>query len=314
MPLNDAHFCEFSFLLSVKIMNKYVKIPTTIEKQINNLKERGLIINDVSTVEHFLSHNNYFRLRAYTYPFQNKERKFTVQITFTDILDLYNFDSKLRSLIFSALEKIEISLRTQITYNFSLEVGKDFYLYPKHFSNVLQFFKMLDSIIKEENRSKDKFVGEHLKAYSDFFMPIWKATEIMSFGNLSIMFKNLKDDKIKTTITQNYGLYDVDILENWLRGFTVLRNICCHHSRLWNRTLSKIKIPKKPKYQFTSISNNNSNKIYSYFCCTVYLLNIIKPDNTFKTDLTELMKTCPLNQSKNMGFPVDWQDDEFWKK
>lgn len=54
-------------------------------------------------------------------------------------------------------------------------------------------------------------------------------------------------------------------------------------------------------------------KLYAAICCIRYMLNSIIPANGFKTDLVELMKNCPLAQEKEMGFPVDWKTDPFWK-
>ena len=290
-------------------MEKYNKEPICVQEQIIKLQARGLIFGDLNFAEHFLLHNNYFRLRAYTYPFQNSNKEFIKSITFEEIIDLYNFDIKLRQLIFEAIQLIEVSFRTQIAYHYSIKYGKYFYLDSNFFSDTNYFLSVLNSIIEERNRSKDRFVEHHKENYSDFFMPIWKTVEFMNFGSLSLMFKNIKEGKIKTKIANNYGLVSVDILTNWLRCFTILRNICCHHARLWNRTLSKIKIPKKTN-TFISINNQNSNKIYAYICCIKYLLNIIKPDNDFSFRIKELMEKDSLKQlncMNYMGFPDNYK-------
>lgn len=68
---------------------------------------------------HYLQNISYYRLRAYTYPFQENEQGknhyFTrPDITLENIIDLYRFDSKLRAIVFSAIEKIEVVFRTRI--------------------------------------------------------------------------------------------------------------------------------------------------------------------------------------------------------
>ena len=50
---------------------KYTKQPLTIQQQIEKLKSRGLSIDDESIAEKHLSTISYYRLRAYTYPFQD---------------------------------------------------------------------------------------------------------------------------------------------------------------------------------------------------------------------------------------------------
>ncbi|WP_420846979.1 Abi family protein [Methanolapillus ohkumae] len=44
-----------------------------------------------------------------------------------------------------------------------------------------------------------------------------------------------------------FGIPSLNILENWFHGISIIRNICAHHGRLWNRTFSKknIILPNK---------------------------------------------------------------------
>jgi hypothetical protein len=44
----------------------------------------------------------------------------------------------------------------------------------------------------------------------------------------------------------------------------------------------------------------------------VYILNSISPDHSFKENLVQLMRDCPLAQEKEMGFPNNWQSEKFW--
>ncbi|TAH03282.1 MAG: hypothetical protein EAZ15_03515 [Sphingobacteriales bacterium] len=50
---------------------KYSKLPITIESQIIKFKSRGLKFSNDIDAAITLSNINYYRLRAYTYPFQN---------------------------------------------------------------------------------------------------------------------------------------------------------------------------------------------------------------------------------------------------
>ena len=64
------------------------------------------------------------------------------------------------------------------------------------------------------------------------------------------LFKNLKKDATKNTVAAYYGLKDVDVLCNWMFCFSILRNICAHHGRVWNRRLPEITIPRKTLYPY----------------------------------------------------------------
>jgi len=99
---------------------KYSKPSLSIENQINLIKSRGLVFEDKNKAARHLSNISYYRLSAYMIPFKEKDLngkvidKFKPNATWNAIIDLYRFDRKLRLLIFDAIERIEIGLRTQL--------------------------------------------------------------------------------------------------------------------------------------------------------------------------------------------------------
>lgn len=99
-------------------MNKiqYTKAPLTFDQQLELLTERGLIISDKERANNFLSRINYYRLSAYYVPFEKSKHQFKNNVYFSDIQNIYEFDKKLRNLIYEAVETIEIALRTSIAY------------------------------------------------------------------------------------------------------------------------------------------------------------------------------------------------------
>lgn len=103
----------------------YTKRPLSLRQQIEKLRCRGLFIDDEQLAVRYLSNISYYRLRAYTYPFQNNtdflaDHHFNRDdIHFSDIIDLYCFDRRLRSLMFNAIEKIEVAVRTKIVQTYS---------------------------------------------------------------------------------------------------------------------------------------------------------------------------------------------------
>lgn len=107
----------------------YTKRPLTLHKQVDKLRSRGLLIDDEQLAERYLSNISYYRLRAYTYPFQdntNPEADHIFKkddIHFSDIVDLYCFDRRLISLMFNAIEKIEVAVRAKIVQTYSEMTG-----------------------------------------------------------------------------------------------------------------------------------------------------------------------------------------------
>jgi len=295
---------------------KYSKQAIGIDEQIFRLGERGLIINEPERAKHYLSNISFYRLRAYTYPFQDNENPahpFVRKVTFDDIIKLYRFDRQLRLVVLNAIEKIEVAFRTQIIHQYAILYGSHWHLRPELYTDASLFADQIASLNKEIQRSKESFITHYKAKYSTpSDPPCWMSLEVTSLGVLSKIFANLKNDETKTRIANHFGLKDVDLLENWLRCFCVIRNISAHHSRLWNRRMTKIGIPRKPLHPFVSIELFRTNKVYAYLSAMQYILNIISPGHHFRHCLLELMDSCPLAQEHDMGFPKNWKEEQFW--
>ena len=94
------------------------------------------------------------------------------------------------------------------------------------------------------------------------------AIEVLSFGSLSIMFKNLKKNSAKKSIANYFGVSPI-ILESWMGHLAYVRNLCAHHSRLWNRTMTvTAMIPDLPSYRWISDAPSKKDKIYTTLCIT----------------------------------------------
>ncbi len=297
---------------------KYSKKPLSFSDQVAKLQSRGLIIQNVSFAESTLSHISYYRLRAYTYPFQDNNdpnHPFIGEVKFEEIVNLYNFDSLLRMLIFQAIEKIEIAVRTQVVYNWSLTKGSHWQSDPSLFRNNSLFKDHTDILEEEINRSNEVFIEHYYDKYTTpDTPPSWMSLEICSLGLTSKLFSNLKKGPEKAAVTRYFGLNNIALLENWLYCFSHIRNICAHHGRLWNRRISAhIDLPTHPRNLFISDHNVLPYKIYPAICCIGYVLDIIDPENKFKKELISLMNECPLRQDRELGFTLDWRNDPFWR-
>ena len=296
----------------------YNKPALTISNQIQKLKSRGLTINNAVFAGDCLSNISYYRLRAYTYPFQDNSdvnHPFIVPVTFEEIIDLYVFDRKLRLLVMDALEKIEIALRTQIIYRWALTNGSHWQIKPGLYRDPVQFSKHITTLQSEIDRSNETFIDHYKSTYSrPSEPPVWMSLEVSSFGLLSLMFLNLCKGPEKKAVAKHFGLNDISLLENWMHCFSNVRNICAHHGRLWNRRLTAhIKMPAYPVHPFLINNKVYPYKLYAVLSCMQYILQNISPSGTFKNDLKALLSTCPLKQEKEMGFPADWQNEPFWK-
>ena len=90
-----------------------VKKFSTYDELLNKLRDRGCIINNASACIEVLKNIGYYRLSAYFYPFMQEDKTFVEKLSFDKVYRIYEFDRKLRNLLLTALEVIEISLELQ---------------------------------------------------------------------------------------------------------------------------------------------------------------------------------------------------------
>ena len=149
---------------------------------------------------------------------------------FEDAVALYNFDIELRDLMFKAIQRLEIALRTKIIQEFSLEYGPFWFFDTNLADDEHKFIENMNSIDRELQRSKEDFIKEHRLNYNKpIFPPAWKTLELASFGTLSKLYYNFSNKKLKKRVARQFNLPQHEVLESWMRSVTVLRNYCAHH-------------------------------------------------------------------------------------
>ncbi|MDP3556805.1 MAG: Abi family protein, partial [Bacteroidota bacterium] len=216
---------------------QFNKSAKTIEEQITLLRSRGLIIPDEIKARQYLSNISYYRLSSYMLPFQrynDQKHSFMPNTSFDNILNLYVFDRQLRLLIFDEIERIEIAFRCQIIYKYSLSGGNNWYEEIGYFYNAFHFNKFQVQVNSELSLSKEVFIQHYKTKYSSpVNPPAWMSLEILSFGQLSKMFKNLRTSAQKKEIGNHFSIHH-EVLNSWVESLTYVRNLCAHHSRIWN--------------------------------------------------------------------------------
>ena len=234
---------------------------------------------------------------------------------FENAVDLYYFDKQLRVLLFTAVQSVEIALRSKVIHHLSMKYGA-FWFMDEHLSdNQTLFNENLSHIGKELKRSREDFISEHFAKYtSPQFPPVWKTLEVVSFGTLSKLFENFGDKHVKIIIAREFNLPQHLHLESWIKSIVVLRNCIAHHSRIWNRKFPlKPQLPLKLNGMWIDCSGIERAKLYAQLCCLVYLQNQIHPDNDFKQQLKSLLKAHPNVDVAAMGFPVGWENEPLWR-
>ena len=218
-------------------------------------------------------------------------------------------------LVFDAIEKIEVALRTKIVYHFSLAHGSHWHENSSLYRSNTRYIKDIADLYKEIDRSTETFIKHYNSKYTDPIYPAsWMSLEVASVGLLSKMFSNLRNGPEKKKVYYDFGLKNYSVLESWLHSICHIRNICAHHGRLWNRRLTASpEMPDSPIFPFLNNSNISSNKIYAALSCMTYILHIISPNSSFNSNLKALLQTCNLVNLKEMGFPKDWDTEPIWQ-
>lgn len=285
-------------------MSKKQQRPLTVPEQIENLKQLNLQIDDESFANQFLNHVSYFRfIKAYSLGLKPRNGCYSDSVTFEHLVDLYEFNTEFRQLLFPQIEKIEVTLRCRLSNHFCVTYGVLGYQDPQNFSSSVfhhSFMQEAQNEIKRNRRAP--FVKNFQENYEDGAIPFYALVEIFSFGTLSKFFKNLKNPD-KKAIASTYQVA-FPYLESWIESISYVRNICAHYGRLYNT-----KLTKKPKlYKEDQALGVSNERIFGVLCCMKHLLSEDASWEKFLNDMATLFRKHPKTDIKTMGFPQNWKD------
>jgi abortive infection bacteriophage resistance protein len=313
-----AQFARLFFAQFFLLLYEIPKIPFTAGQHIELLRSRGLHVPNEGRAIKYLNNIGYFRLTGYMYHLQINDgsHKFLDNITFNDIVLYYQFDKKLRALVLEYLERIEVALRARLTNSFSIKYG--FYWFTQYdlYDDKTVYSSINEEIKERFDDPQERFLKSFKFKYSSERLPPSNmAMEILTLGKLSRLYKGLSNKDEKTTVASEFGLPST-LLSSWLIYLTNVRNICAHHSRLWNRKITADRpiIPTRKKYKFNGrLPNDFNTTIYGVVSMIDKLLSKINAGNTFIDQVANLIKDYPTINTSLMGFPNDWKINATWK-
>lgn len=285
--------------------------------QVALLVGRGLSVPDPATAERFLTHVNYYRFSGYCLAFEEKRHTFLPDATFADIKGAYDFDVILRDLLTEALEVIEIDVRAYLAHHFGKRHGAFGHTDAAKFFQRFDHADLMVRLHEETDRSSELFIKHFRRTYAEYpDLPVWMLTEVMSFGTLTRMFRGMvRDDQ--RVVSSRYTLQP-SIFGPILLHLVYVRNLCAHHSRLWDRVWSiKPTLPNGPLWKAPIIPGND--RLYSTLCLIQHLLNRCPAIGSFAPDwrdrLHALLATPPNTPHALacMGMPTTWTTHPIWK-
>lgn len=290
---------------------------STPKEIVQILKRRGMHFNDEGKAESYLMNIGYHRLSAYIFPFYKSPKSDLVLkdgTTFEQVMTLYRFDKKLRIVLFNEIEKIEVAIRSVLANIGCQEFGDKYWITKaEYFANADKFRQTLAVIEKELAASKEEYIENFKQNYIEDYPPAWMITEVLSFGNLNYIYSNIASNRLRKLISDYFGLKP-QVFTSWLTVLANLRNMCCHHARVWNRDfMLKPAEPRKAKYAWIGTLKMDKKRIYYRLCIIRYFLSSISPNNNFNKKLLGLLTNFPSLDIAAMGFNKEWENEDLWK-
>ena len=264
---------------------------------------------------------------------------------------IYDFDRELRATLFDALEAVEVAIRFQVGHTLG---RRDIFAHRKpsaldpgfvtatsqvpnpprpqqarpeatqplidegaaRESRHQEWLRRFD---EQERRSQEAFAAHFRERYGPHF-PVWVATEVMSFGTLAQLYDGAAlDDREQIAasldIISRTGRGDAALLSNWLNHIRYIRNLCAHHSRMWNRSFDVELASASHLPDLAHLSAKSQRRLYGTISILSFLLARVIPDYDWKTRIQTLIavRTDELELDLDaMGYPVGWETAAIW--
>lgn len=294
---------------------QYAKPALTFDEQVTLLAARGLIIEDRAAAAEILSRISYYRLSAYWHPYKRADDSLKPDASFAAVVQLYEFDRHLRLQVMDAIERVEVALRTAITYHLSQAFGPFAHCDPAHFRHTFKQSEWLAKVRQEAENSREIFVAHFRDRYDEFpDLPLWMATEILPFGALSRLYEGMLPDQ-QRPVAAEYGVHHA-VLRSWLRTLNYIRNLCAHHARLWNRELAVG--PESPRHdaRWLPPMTPTNRRVFIVLLMLRQMMARQHEGQHWQQRVTHLITSANLNSAAQhaMGLPTTWLSHPLWDR
>ena len=311
--------------------NAYNTTPLSFASQLALLQRNGLVVNDMEKAISFLKSISYNRLSAYFPPFQQSKDIFFPGITLEQIIDTYTFDKALRMLVFDCIESIEVAIRTQISYSMAFHYNDSHwqdkkYLFVAPYKNKIgkltDPYSDLQAIITKATKARipEVFITQYKEQYNfPINPPSWMCFELLTIGELSHIYRGIKSNADRKRVADYFDLHPT-VFKSWMHTITYVRNICAHHSRLWNKDLA-IEPDKllKPIGKWISKPFENNKRVFYFLCLLKYLLVRSNLEHNLRDELVGLFNKYVNVPIQYLGIPSNgtgkmlaWQNEPLW--
>lgn len=270
--------------------------------------------------EEFLKDTNYYRFSIYPKLLPTGRKN-----SFSDALDLYNFDDFLRCNLYEFTSYLENKLKARLVTFLGDNYTEDNYYVSQCYLDLNLYANekwgkdIIATFISRIKNSKSQAMLHHIRNRNEY-VPLWVLIEELTFGEFETFFTQIHASHIRFFVQTVYENPQYKKPFNgWLSVIRELRNKISHHSRLYGSNFTKAPaILRKDKPIFyPELSNRNSliHTLMSAFYVIHKLMlcekrEIIDKWNCFLEQLD--IRIDKLNHiidiEKYMGFPSDWKN------
>ncbi|AOI86385.1 Abi family protein [Burkholderia cepacia] len=296
----------------------YGKVALSAEETLHRLWQRGLRIDDRPANLRMLRSIGHFRLLVYMRRFQNPTtRRFRPRTRFSDIVELYAFDRRLRSITMDAVERIEVALRAALSNPLAIDYGSHWYVERDRFVDLRHYARVLDQIARECETRKGSALTHYYRTYaSPDLPPIWLVCERLSLGALSRIFSALSMRDRKVAGRHAWPDIPDTVLTSWLQSLTDLRNACAHHARLWGMKLT-VSPPAKPAGRTLARYAPEMTRPETFYARATMMKALLDPlghGSEWREALRATLTGCEhVDAAAHLGFTTDWHSTPAWR-
>ena len=177
------------------------KVFKTLDEQIEILKGKGLVIDDIEYARNIILRENYFFLMGYRHLFYKSDgsKTFRDDTNFRELYALFTFDRQLRNIIFKNVLIIENNCKSIFSYVLSHKYGykENDYLRPQNYVQSHDKQKQVNDLLRKMKRQIRINGGQHdaTKHYINNYgyIPLWVVVKVLSFGITSELYTIMKD-------------------------------------------------------------------------------------------------------------------------
>ncbi|KDS92558.1 CAAX protease [Dermabacter hominis 1368] len=291
-------------------MSRSLKPATSIDQQIEILRSRGMQV-DEDLARQWLTNVSYYRLSAYWYPARVKKGRLTrsdcfrPDVSFADVVALYEADRKLRTLVHDGMERVEVALRARLG-EVLCDPDPVGYTDPARFRPSFDHARWMKAATKRIRRARKH--NEAINHYRDNYAaqyPFWVLAEVLDFADISKAFEGL-GSKDQREVAEGLGfVFETESLSknqqrkvktrspmvSWFEQLTIVRNICAHHGRLWNRSLTPAPTAAlRMQPRFSQLPEGQSERVFGALTVMAHILRIVSPGTSWPERVMELLR------------------------